>query len=135
MPARRPTARGLVRTALCGLLLLAGCSSDTMILESDVPLPSGMSTIRSGGIRRGGGTVTGGEFIIAGEVANARSSMDGAAERFRAHGWAVSSTTGDSDIATGTFVKDSRTAALTIRRRTIEPRMSTGMLSVTQAKP
>lgn len=106
-----------------------------MLLESDVPLPHGMSTVRSADIRRAGGTVTGGSFLIAGEVADARSAVDLAAERFRSHGWTPAMSSGDQDSASVTCTKDTRTAQLTLWRRGLDPKMSTGTLAVRSGQP
>lgn len=114
-------------------LVLAGCSSDTMLLESDVPLPEGMATIRSADIKRAQGTVSGGTFLLAGEVDDARASIDRAARRFDAHGWTVSATDGTADAASGRFTKDGRTASLSLRRRSLDPAMSSGALTIESA--
>ena len=115
---------------------LAACARDTMLLESDIPLPHGMTTVRSADIRRASGTVTGGTFLLSGDVPDARSSVDLAATRFAAHGWKTASAAGDANSASAKFTKDARTATLMLRRRGIEPVMSTGSLEVTTpAKP
>ena len=123
------------RRALILLLALpaAACARDTMLLESDIPLPHGMNTVRSADIRRNGGTVSGGTFLLSGEVHDARSSVDLAATRFAAHGWKLVESTGDSAAARARFSKDSRTAALWLRRRALEPEMSSGSLEVQAA--
>lgn len=141
VPARRHRpvpVRGLRPALAHGLavafsLVLAGCSSDTMLLESDVPLPEGMATIRSADIKRAQGTVSGGTFLLAGEVDDARASVDRAARRFDAHGWTVSATDGTADAASGRFTKDGRTASLSLRRRSLDPAMSSGALTIESA--
>lgn len=105
-----------------------------MLLESDVPLPHAMTTVRSADIRRSGGTVSGGTFLLAGEVQDARSSVDLAADRFRAHGWTAAAIDGNIDLANARFTKDTRTVALTLRRRSLEPEMSSGSLTVQTAE-
>jgi len=67
--------------------LLAACSHDAMLLESDVPVPSGMWTVRSADIRRSGGTVSGGRFILAGPVDDAGALMVATRARFAGSGW------------------------------------------------
>ncbi len=125
----------LVRRALVLLLALptAACTRDTMLLESDIPLPRGMQTVRSADIRRSAGTVSGGTFLLSGEVEDARSSVDLAAARFAAYGWQLVATEGDANVARARFAKDSRTAALSLRRRALDPVMSTGSLEVQAA--
>jgi len=68
---------------------LQACSSAPMLLDSDVPMPDGMSTVRSADIRRADGTVTGGRFLLAGEVPDAAATLESTAERFVANGWRV----------------------------------------------
>lgn len=127
----------MTATNAVAILLLAlapcACARDTMLLESDVPLPRGMSTVRSADIRRSGGTVSGGTFLLAGEVSDARSAVDLAATRFRAAGWTAGASAGDHDSASATFTKDARSASLTLWRRGLDHRMSTGTLTVQTA--
>jgi hypothetical protein len=115
---------------------IAGCARDTMLLEGDIPLPRGMTTVRSADIRRNSGEVTGGTFLLSGDVPDARSSVDLAATRFAVHGWSLAGVTGDASMASARFTKNSRSATLMLRRRDLEPVMSTGSLEVTTtAKP
>lgn len=125
-PVRAPAAAALLSAAL----LLPACTRDTMLLESDVPLPRGMNTVRSADIRRDGGTVTGGDFILAGEIDDARSAIRASAQSFEANGWTIVRADGSLDAASGEFVKDTRTVSVTLRRRALEPKMSTGTLTV-----
>lgn len=110
--------------------ILTGCSHDTMLLESDVPVPSGMSTVRSADIRRSGGTVTGGRFVLAGPVDDAGSLMVATRERFAGAGWTTVEIEDGLDHATGVFRKGDRRARLTIDRRALEPDMSSAMLEI-----
>lgn len=111
-------------------LALVGCSHDTMLLESDVPVPQEMTTVRSADIRRSGGTVSGGSFLLAGDVENARRSVTKCAKRFDENGWKTVKIDGNADASTAIFTKDTRTAELTLRRRSLEPRMSNGLLTM-----
>ena len=54
---------------------LAACARDTMLLESDIPLPRGMTTVRSADIRRSAGQVTGGTFLLSGDVQIGRAHV------------------------------------------------------------
>lgn len=101
-----------------------------MLLESDVPLPPKMESVRSADIRRAGGTVTGGRFILAGEVNDARNSLDETIERYRSNGWSVVESTRGLDRSTAVFRKGSRTATVAIERRTLSPDMSSGTLVI-----
>ncbi len=119
-------------TVLATLLASAsGCSQGVMLLESDVPLPSGMVTVRSADIRRAEGAVTGGTFVLAGEVNDAASTMSEAIARYEAAGWSVVSRVVGLDHAKVEFAKASRRVVLTIDRRALEPSMSVGLLTVT----
>jgi hypothetical protein len=104
-----------------------------MLLESDVPLPTGLSTIRSSDIRRTDGTVSGGKFLLAGDVNDARDLITETAEIYRDNGWTIVRASGGLDLATGVFRKDDRIAEITLRRRALTPEMSTGMLEVKSA--
>ena len=126
----RTTGRRVIASAAAACALLAACTRDTMLLESDVPLPRGMSTVRSADIRRDGGTVTGGDFILSGELEDARKAIRASAERFEANGWTIVRADGNTDAANGEFVKDTRTAVLSLRRRALEPKMSSGTLAI-----
>ena len=122
----------LLRTACIVLALgaLAACSKDTMLLESDIPLPEGLVTVRSADIRRSDSTVSGGRFLLSGAVADASGAMVLAGERFAAHGWTQSESRGDADVARARFTKDDRSVELELRRRRLDPRNSQGVLSV-----
>lgn len=130
VPASAPTSNPAAAALLLAVLLPPACARDTMLLESDVPLPRGMSTVRSTDIRRDGGTVTGGDFILAGEIDDARRAIRASAQSFEANGWTIVRADGGLDAASGEFVKDTRTVSITLRRRALEPKMSTGTLTV-----
>lgn len=123
-----------IAAALCAAAL-AACSGERTLLESDVPLPPKMESVRSADIRRAGGTVAGGRFILAGEVNDARDALDETIERFRANGWSVSESTRGLDRSTAVFRKGSRTATVSLERRTLEPDMSTGLLVIVDGDP
>jgi len=138
-PPRMPPTRWRsesFKTALCAAFLaataplLAACSHDAMLLESDVPVPSGMSTVRSADIRRSGGTVSGGRFILAGPVDDAGALMVATRERFAGNGWTTVEIKDGLDHSEGVFTKDTRRARLTIDRRALEPDMSSGSLEI-----
>ena len=121
-------------TALAAVLF-SGCAESRMLLDSDVPLPDGMTTVRSADIRRSGGVVTGGRFLLAGSVPNAADLLDATTERFRASGWSVEREEAGLDLSTARFTKANRTVDLTITRRALEPDMSTGVLEVASVAP
>lgn len=112
---------------------LQACSSAPTLLDSDVPMPEGMSTVRSADIRRAGGTVTGGRFLLAGVVPDASVTLESTVARFVANGWRVDAQDAGLDLSTARFSKGSRVVTLSIARRTLEPDMSTGTLEVTSA--
>jgi len=125
--ALRP--RVLAAAALAAVL--QACSSMPTLLDSDVPMPDGMSTVRSADIRRADGTVTGGRFLLAGGVPDAAATLESTAVRFVANGWRVDAKDAGLDLSTARFSKGSRIVTLSIARRTLEPDMSTGTLEVT----
>jgi hypothetical protein len=130
---QRAPLTAILATAAATAVFLAGCARDTMLLESDIPLPHGMSTVRSADIRRTAGTVSGGTFLLSGAIQSADDAMKRTADRFLASGWTIVHADGDSDGAQGVFVKDQRTVELDLRRRLIEPRMSSGWMIVRAA--
>jgi hypothetical protein len=119
-----------VTSVFAAAMMLVGCSHDAMLLESDVPVPTGMETVRSADIRRSEGTVSGGRFILAGPVEDAGSLMVATRERYRANGWKTVLLEDGLDHAEGIFEKGNRRARLTIDRRAIEPDMSSGSLEI-----
>ena len=106
-----------------------------MLLESDVPIPEGMSTVRSADIRRGGGTVTGGRFLIAGEFDDADRLLGATIARFESSGWRLGEVEHGLDHAAATFTKGARTARVELDRRTLDPGMSSGMIEITSGGP
>ena len=109
---------------------MQACSSSSTLLDSDVPLPDGMTTIRSADIRRAGGTVAGGRFLLAGSVPDAAATLASTVAAFESNGWRVESRDAGLDLSTARFSKGDRTVTLSIARRAVEPDMSTGMLEV-----
>lgn len=101
-----------------------------MLLESDVPLPDGMTVVRSADLRRDAGTVTGGRFLLAGGVRDAGELLSDTIARFESGGWTVVDSRGGLDLASARLEKGARRAELTIHRRALEPDMSSGMLEV-----
>jgi hypothetical protein len=112
-------------------VVLHACSSSTTLLESDVPLPDGMTVVRSADLRRDGGTLTGGRFLLAGRVPDAGELLSDTLGRFESGGWTVVDSRVGLDLASARLEKGARRAELSIHRRTLEPDMSTGMLEVT----
>ena len=123
--------RALVTAAF--IATLQACSGTQTLLESDIPMPDGMTTVRSADIRRSDGTVTGGRFLLAGEVPDAGATLESTAQRFVANGWRVDAKDAGLDLSTARFSKGSRSVTLSIARRALEPDMSTGTLEVTTA--
>jgi len=120
--------RVLVVAALSAAL--HACSGSTMLLESDVPLPGGMTVVRSADIRRDAGTLTGGRFLLAGGVRDAGELLGETIGRFESSGWTVVDSRAGLDLATARLEKGARRADLAIHRRALEPDMSSAMLEV-----
>ena len=111
-------------------VVLHACSSSTTLLESDVPLPDGMTVVRSADLRRDAGTLTGGRFLLAGRVRDAGELLTATLGRFESDGWTVVDSRVGLDLSTARLEKGARRAELTITRRALEPDMSTGTLEV-----
>jgi hypothetical protein len=120
------------KSCACAVMLLfaSGCSHGVMLLESDVPLPEGMTTVQSADIRRSAGTVTGGKFLLTGEVNDAATLLRETITRYEAAGWTVVNRVVGLDHSEAVFAKDARRVQLTIDRRALDPAMSAGMLEV-----
>jgi hypothetical protein len=116
--------------AVASACLLGACASAPTLLESDIPLPEGMRTLRSADIRRAGGEVVGGRFLLAGAVDDARDTVNAAVARFTEKGWSVASTTLGLDHSAASFMKGARRVDLVVDRRALEPAMSTGCIEV-----
>jgi len=115
------------------LATLQACSGSQTLLESDIPMPDGMNTVRSADIRRADGAVTGGRFLLAGEVPDAGATLESTAQRFVANGWRVDAKEVGLDLSTARFSKGARSVTLSIARRALEPDMSTGTLEVSNS--
>lgn len=115
--------------------VLASCSGSRTLLDSDVPVPDGMSTVRSADIRRSAGVVTSGRFLLAGSVTDASELLDATSDRFRAAGWSVAPGEAGLDLAAARFMKAGRTVDLSIARRALDPDMSTAVLEISSAAP
>ncbi len=127
MPLRPPQA------LVALVLLLGACRSLPTILESDIPVPEGMQTIRSADIRRAGGEVVGGRFLLSGGGADARDTVRSTSARFESAGWTVESSELGLDHAAAEFAKGARRVRLVVDRRALEPAMSSGLIEVRAA--
>lgn len=131
-------ARAAFAAAACllagvSLAAASGCAGDRTLLESDVPLPLGMETVRSADIKRAAGTVTGGRFLLAGEVRDASDTLRTTIARFEAEGWRVETREAGLDLSSARFAKNGRVVTLSIARRALDPDMSTAMLEISSA--
>jgi len=115
--------------------VLQACSSSRTLLDSDVPVPDGMTTVRSADIRRSGGVVTSGRFLLAGSVLDAAESLADTSGRFRAAGWKVEREEVGLDLASARFTKAGRSVELSIARRALDPDMSTAVLEISSVAP
>jgi hypothetical protein len=127
MPLRPPQA------LVALVLLLGACRSLPTILESDIPVPEGMQSIRSADIRRSGGEVVGGRFLLSGVVDDARDTVRSTSARFESAGWTVESSELGLDHAVAEFAKGARRVRLVVDRRALEPAMSSGLIEVRAA--
>lgn len=127
---------GLLSSGFLGCVLaLTGCSStESMLAESDVPVPEGLETVRSADIRRARGSLSGGTFLLAGPVMDAGQLLDDTTERYESSGWQIVDREPGLDRAAATYSKDSRTARLEILRRAVEPDMSSATIEVRDSR-
>ena len=125
--------RVLAVTALAAVL--QACSTSRTLLDSDVPVPDGMTTVRSADIRRSGGVVTSGRFLLAGSVLDAAESLADTRGRFQAAWWEVDREEAGLDLASARFTKAGRSVELSIARRALDPDMSTAVLEISSFVP
>lgn len=134
MTAFRPTKLALA-TSLAALAV-AGCSStpDT-ILESDVPLPPGLSVRVSSDVTRSDGQLSGGFFLLYGEIDDPVRLAGETRERFVLKGWRGSTVYDSPHRVRLEFTKDRRVAEVELVSRRVDPMMSSGSVRLAESDP
>jgi hypothetical protein len=111
---------------------LIGCAGGPppTFVESDVPLPPSMGVRFSSDIRREGGELTAGRFLLSGPVHDIVAAADETSQRYSDNGWREDERILQSNRASMKFSKDSRTVRVEIDRRRVDPDMSTATVRV-----
>lgn len=128
---RLPTAIALlaVSTAALGA---TGCRTEPdSVLQSDLPQIPGMVPRDSSGLRQSEGRVTAGQFSYKGPISNLNARASETMARFDQAGWKLSSQTLSASTASLIYRKDNRTVRVEIIQNGVQPKMSTGVLTVT----
>jgi len=95
-----------------------------------VPLPPSMGVRFSSDIRREGGELTAGRFLLSGAVPDIVAAANETSQRYSEQGWREDERILQSNRASMTFSKDARTVRVDIDRRRVDPDMSTATVRV-----
>ena len=113
-------------------LWATGCSTEPdCVLQSDLPQIPGMTPRDSSGLRQSEGRVTAGQFSYKGPISNLNARANETMARFDQAGWKLSSQTLSASTANLIYRKDNRTVRVEIIQNGVQPKMSTGVLTVT----
>jgi len=121
--------------ALVAAALAVGCASgpDT-ILESDVPLPPGLSIRASSEVDRRDTTLTGGFFVLYGEIDDPIRLGRETAARFATYGWRATPLYESPHRVRLECVKGTRRATVELVSRRIDPMMSSGTVRLSDRR-
>ena len=113
-------------------LWATGCSTEPdSVLQSDLPQIPGMTPRDSSGLRQSEGRVTAGQFSYKGPISNLNARASETMARFDQAGWKLASQTLSTSTANLIYRKDNRTVRVEIIQNGVQPKMSTGVLTVT----
>jgi len=131
-----PRATPFLATILGASLALIGCSStpDT-ILESDVPLPPGLAVRASSDVARSEGQLSGGFFLLSGEIDDPVRLGAETRGRFLTFGWQGIVTYESPHLVRLEFTKGRRSARIELVSRRIDPMMSSGSIRLAESVP
>jgi hypothetical protein len=131
-----PRATPFLVTILGASLSVIGCSStpDT-ILESDVPLPPGLAVRASSDVARSEGQLSGGFFLLYGEIDDPVRLGAETRERFLNAGWQGIVTYESPHLVRLAFTKGRREAKVELVSRRIDPMMSSGSVRLAESVP
>lgn len=119
------SARPLRAWILLPAMFLAGCgSTESFLLDSDVPIPQESAGRATSGIERTSGLLTGVDTVFATKVEDPVSRIDVLAARFRTSGWTIESRSSTASTATAIFMKVDRRCRVRILRNELDPSMS-----------
>jgi hypothetical protein len=129
---RRITTAIALLTVSATALWATGCSTEPdSVLQSDLPQIPGMTPRDSSGLRQSEGRVTAGQFSYKGPISNLNARANETMARFDQAGWKLSSQTLSASTANLIYRKDNRTVRVEIIQNGVQPKMSTGVLTVT----
>ena len=129
---RRITTAIALLAVSAAVLSATGCSTEPdSVLQSDLPQIPGMTPRDSSGLRQSEGRVTAGQFSYKGPISNLNARANETMARFDQAGWKLSSQTLSASTASLTYRKDNRTVRVEIIQNGVQPKMSTGVLTVT----
>lgn len=100
-----------------------------------MPLPPGLSVRMSSDVARGEGQLTGGFFLLYGEIDDPVRLAAETRERFNLRGWRGSTVYDSPHRVRLEFTKDRRVARVELVSRRIDPMMSSGSVRVAEAAP
>lgn len=113
------------------LSALQACSSTpTHFVESDVPIPADTQVRYSTELKRTDGKLTGGWFILWGEILDVRKTTAETITRYRNDGWQLAEERLLPKQADLRFTKDTRTVRVIIDGRRIDPWSSSATVRV-----
>lgn len=113
------------------LSALSACSTaPTHFVESDVPVPVGMTVRYSTDLKREQGVLSSGWFILWGNITDVNKTANGTVTRFEEDGWRLVEKSISAKRAALTFAKDSRTTRIDIDARRIDPGSSSATVRV-----
>lgn len=129
---RRITTAIALLAVTAAALSATGCSTEPdSVLQSDLPQIPGMTPRDSSGLRQSEGRVTAGQFSYKGPISNLNARANETMARFDQAGWKLSSQTLSASTANLIYRKDNRTVRVEIIQNGVQPKMSTGVLTVT----
>jgi hypothetical protein len=129
---RRITTAIALLAVSAAALWPTGCSTEPdSVLQSDWPQIPGMTPRDSSGLRQSEGRVTAGQFSYKGPISNLNARANETMARFDQAGWKLSSQTLSASTANLIYRKDNRTVRVEIIQNGVQPKMSTGVLTVT----
>jgi hypothetical protein len=129
---RRITTAIALLAVSAAALWPTGCSTEPdSVLQSDLPQIPGMTPRDSSGLRQSEGRVTAGQFSYKGPISNLNARANETMARFDQAGWKLSSQTLSASTANLIYRKDNRTVRVEIIQNGVQPKMSTGVLTVT----
>lgn len=132
-PRSFPSFRGLLRvrssSALAGamalLFLMAGCgSSQTYLLDSDIPIPPDSPGRATSGIQRRDGLIVNLDTVFSESVDDPSVTIDGLERRFIASGWRLMERGGTESVVVAIFGKTDRRCRVRVVRNELDPAMS-----------